>query len=579
MLFRFLTSGKGKVQGKSYLLAVAATGCFGAGLLVALADAGQDNSSSGSDEAVSAGNSRKQKVVILGTGWGGVSFLKNLDSSKYDVRVVSPRNYFVFTPLLPSVTSGTVEARSITEPIRRIIRKKDVKFHEAECTKIDAANKKVVCRDSSDVKCVGKEEFELEYDYLVVAVGATSNTFGTKGVEEYCHFLKEIEDAEKIRGRIVDCFETASLPHLSDEDRRKLLSFVIVGGGPTGVEYAAELHDLIHEDLTGLYPELQKIVKITVVQSGDHILNTFDGRISEYAEKKFAREGIDVKIGSRVLGVSDESITFKSKATGNLVEMPYGMIVWSTGIGTRPVVADYMKQIGQTDRRVLATDEWLRVKNAEGVYALGDCATIEQRKIAEDIAYLFKLADKNGDGTLSVSEFVDTMNNVRVRYPQIDLYMERQHMKGVVGLLNDAIKKEKDLKLDLDHFSEAICKVDSQMKSTPATAQVAAQQGDYLARSFNHLATEDPDEGPMRIRGGGRHRCQPFLYRHLGQFAPLGGETTAAELPGDWVSIGRSTQWLWYSVYASKQVSWRTRALVIFDWTKRFVFGRDSSRM
>lgn len=121
--------------------------------------------------------------------------------------------------------------------------------------------------------------------------------------------------------------------------------------------------------------------------------------------------------------------------------------------------------------------------------------------------------------------------------------------------------------------------VDSQMKSGPATAQVAAQQGEYLALSFNHMAMGSPDEGPIRVRGGGRHRYHPFRYRHLGQFAPLGGETTAAELPGDWVSIGRSTQWLWYSVYASKQVSWRTRALVIFDWTKRFVFGRDSSRM
>lgn len=118
-----------------------------------------------------------------------------------------------------------------------------------------------------------------------------------------------------------------------------------------------------------------------------------------------------------------------------------------------------MKQIGQTDRRVLATDEWLRVKNTDGVYALGDCATVEQRKIAEDIADLFKLADKDGDGYLSVSEFVDTMDNVRMRYPQIDLYMERQHMEGVVGLLNDALKKEKNVKLDLEHFSEAICKV------------------------------------------------------------------------------------------------------------------------
>lgn len=583
MLFRVLTYGKQKVQGKSYLFAVAAAGCMGAGLLVVLADAGQDNvppstSIVGTDGAVSK-SSTKKKVVILGTGWGGISFLKSLDPSKYDVIVVSPRNYFVFTPLLPSVTSGTVEARSITEAIRRIIRKKDVKFLEAECIKIDAANKKVRCRDISSLSCKGKEDFELEYDYLVVAVGATSNTFGTKGVHEHCLFLKEIEDAEKIRGRIVDCFETASLPHLSDEDRDKLLHFVIVGGGPTGVEFAAELHDLVHEDLLCLYPDLKKHAAISVLQSGDHILNTFDGRISEYAEQKFSRDGIDLKIGSRVLEVTDEHISYKSKKTGEIVEMPYGMIVWSTGIGTRPVIADYMQQIGQTDRRVLATDEWLRVKNTEGVYALGDCASVEQRKIAEDIAYLFKLSDVDNDGSLSLTEFVTTMDKVKVRYPQIQYYMERQHMKGVVGLLDEAMQKGKDIKLDIDHFSQAICKVDSQMKSSPATAQVAAQQGAYLAHAFNHLASTDPDEGPMRIRGEGKHRCQPFRYRHLGQFAPLGGETTAAELPGDWVSIGRSTQWLWYSVYASKQVSWRTRALVVFDWTKRFIFGRDSSRM
>ena len=150
-----------------------------------------------------------------------MSFLKNLDSTLYDVRVVAPRNYFVFTPLLPSVTSGSVEARSIIEPIRRIVRSngKHVQFHEAECIKIDAKNKVVVCKDVSEVNLKGKDEFSLEYDYLVVAVGATSNTFGTKGVKEYCHFLKEVSDAEKIRESIVNCFESASLPHLSQEDR------------------------------------------------------------------------------------------------------------------------------------------------------------------------------------------------------------------------------------------------------------------------------------------------------------------------------------------------------------------------
>lgn len=259
MLFRVLTYGKKKVQGKSYLLAVAAaTGCLGAGLFVVLADAGQDHSvSPGPDVAVSTSPSgfTKKKVVILGTGWGGISFLKNLDPSKYDVRVVSPRNYFVFTPLLPSVTSGTVEARSITEPIRRIIRKKkNVKFLEGECTKIDGANKKVHCKDTSSFCCKGKEEFELDYDYLVVAVGATSNTFGTKGVEDYCLFLKEIEDAEKIRGRIVDCFETACLPHITDEDRSVSLhsyypSFLLF---PPSISFhfAPHVFTVLHRDLT-----------------------------------------------------------------------------------------------------------------------------------------------------------------------------------------------------------------------------------------------------------------------------------------------------------------------------------------
>ena len=163
----------------------------------------------------------KKKVIILGTGWGGMSFLKNLDSTLYDVCVVSPRNYFVFTPLLPSVTSGSVEARSIVEPIRRIIRSKGkhVQFHEAECIKIDAAKKIVICKDVSRVRPKGKEEFALQYDYLVVAVGATTNTFGTKGVQDYCHFLKEVYDAEKIKESIQNCFESASLPHLTKADR------------------------------------------------------------------------------------------------------------------------------------------------------------------------------------------------------------------------------------------------------------------------------------------------------------------------------------------------------------------------
>lgn len=518
--------------------------------------------------------------MVLGTGWGGTSFLKDLDISAYDVQVISPRNYFAFTPLLPSVTCGTVEARSIVEPVRNIVKKKngEIKFWEAECLKIDPSNNKVFCRSSVE-NLVGNPEFALEYDYLVIAVGAQVNTFGTPGVMENCHFLKEVEDAQRIRRTVIDCFEKAILPGLSEEERRTNLHFVIVGGGPTGVEFAAELHDFVREDLVKLYPMVKDFVKISVIQSGDHILNTFDERISSYAEQKFTRDGIEVQTGCRVLSVSDKDITIKVKSTGEVCSVPHGLIVWSTGVGTRPIVKDFMDQIGQGKRRVLETDEWLKVKGFENVYALGDCATIDQKKIMEEIAIIFKAADVDNSGTLTLAEFRDVMDDIIVRYPQVELYLKSQHLRDLMDLLRDPEGNERE-EIDIEGFRLALSHVDSQMKSLPATAQVAAQQGAYLSKCFNRRdQCETNPEGPRRFKLGGRHQFRPFQYKHLGQFAPLGGEQAAAELPGDWVSMGHSTQWLWYSIYASKQVSWRTRVLVVSDWTRRFIFGRDSSRI
>ncbi|XP_072988113.1 external alternative NAD(P)H-ubiquinone oxidoreductase B3, mitochondrial-like [Typha latifolia] len=523
----------------------------------------------------------RKKVVVLGTGWAGTSFLKNLDTSLYDVQVVSPRNYFAFTPLLPSVTCGTVEPRSIVEPIRNIMKKKDgmIKFWEAECYKIDPASRKVHCRSSTGTNLDGNGEFAVDYDYLVIAVGAKPNTFNTPGVVEHCHFLKEIEDAQRIRRSIMNCFEKASLPNISEEERRKNLHFIIVGGGPTGVEFAAELHDFVTEDLAKLYPTVKDLVSISVIEAGGHILTMFDKRITKFAEDKFQRDGIQVKTNFRVMQVSDNAITMTNSTTGE-VSVPYGMVVWSTGIGTRPIILDFMKQVGQGNRRVLATDEWLRVHGCDDVYALGDCATISQRKVMEDISAIFRVADKDNSGTLTLKEIKDVLGDICERYPQVELYLKSKRLKGFLDLLKDSdgnnVRESKEI--NIEEFKKALAVVDSQVKMLPATAQVAAQEGDYLARCFNKMkiCAEHP-EGPLRIRGQGRHRFHPFQYRHLGQFAPLGGEQTAAQLPGDWISIGRSTQWLWYSVYASKQVSWRTRMLVVSDWFRRFIFGRDSS--
>ncbi|KAH7683429.1 NADH:ubiquinone reductase (non-electrogenic) protein [Dioscorea alata] len=375
------------------------------------------------------------------------------------------------------------------------------------------------------------------------------------------------------------CFERANLPDLDEEERRKDVHFVIVGGGPTGVEFAAELHDFITEDLAKLYPKVKDLVRISLIQSGEHILNMFDERIANFAEEKFQRDGIEVKTGFRVVKVSDKDITMKSKTMGE-ISVPYGMAVWSTGIATRPVILDFMKQIGQSNRRVLATNEWLRVCGCEDVYALGDCATIDQRKVMEDISAIFKVADKDNSGTLTAKEIQDVLEDIYARYPQVELYLKTKHMSDFLDLLKDAKgdATKASVEINIEQFKEALGGVDSQVKTLPATAQVAAQQGHYLAQCFNKIkvCAENP-EGPLRMTQSGRHRFKPFRYKHFGQFAPLGGEQAAAELPGDWISIGHGSQWLWYSVYASKQVSWRTRVLVVSDWLKRAIFGRDSS--
>ncbi|KAF6142805.1 hypothetical protein GIB67_002669 [Kingdonia uniflora] len=160
---------------------------------------------------------------------------------------------------------------------------------------------------------------------------------------------------------------------------------------------------------------VQNLVRITVVQSGDHILNTFDDRVSSFAEHKFQRDGIEVKIGCGVIGGSEKEIAVEVKSEGIVSSIPYGMVVWSAGTGTRPIIRNFMEQIGQSKKRSLATDEWLRVEGCDSVYALGDCATIHQRKVMEDILTIFSVADKDNSGTLTVKEFQDVIKDILVR--------------------------------------------------------------------------------------------------------------------------------------------------------------------
>ena len=183
--------------------------------------------------------------------------------------------------------------------------------------------------------------FDVKYDKLVVTVGCYSQTFGTPGVKEHAFFLKDVGDARRIRNRILACFEGAALPTTSVEMKKQLLNFAVVGGGPTGIEFSAELHDLINEDMGRLYPELVQHHNITVYDVAEKVLPMFDKKLADYATQKFKREGIRIKTSHHVeelrpgapaeRNMSDDAndyhlYTLKVKEEG---EIGVGMCVWS----------------------------------------------------------------------------------------------------------------------------------------------------------------------------------------------------------------------------------------------------------
>ena len=211
--------------------------------------------------------SSRCRVLVLGSGWAGFRVARDLDKSRHEVTVVSPRNHFLFTPLLPSTTVGTLEFRCVQEPIRTV---RNVKYIQAVANNVDFAGRRVECESmykqfDKQSGVTTRRSFSLEYDKLILAMGTKSNTFGVPGFssqeEQIEHnatgtdkhnvfFLKQLEHARAIRNRIIECFERASSPLMPEEERQRLLTFVVVGGGPTSIEFTSELYDFLHTDVT-----------------------------------------------------------------------------------------------------------------------------------------------------------------------------------------------------------------------------------------------------------------------------------------------------------------------------------------
>ncbi|CAF1240962.1 unnamed protein product [Rotaria sp. Silwood1] len=549
----------------------------------------------------------KPRIVILGTGWGAVPFLKHIDSHKYEVVCVSPRNYFLMTPLLPSVSVGTVETRTVIESVRSLIGPR-IKYIEAHCVNIDPKMKTITCnsQDSSpvsrgdDIKAIfvpskreggassriikdsarTRPQFDMKYDILIVAIGSENNTFNIPGVEEHAHFLKEILDARRIRSAISDAFESAMTPTQTEEERKRLLHFVVVGGGPTGVEFAAELADLVREDLHHYYPRLvAKDVQITLIEALDNVLSMMDKQISEYTEKHFHRENIEVLMNTFVKAVKQREVIIQAKGSNEQKSIPCSVVVWATGIKARPLTNRIRDIIGlniQSNRMGILTDQYLRVKgiNDSSMFAIGDCATIEQPKLVDRIHLLFEEADTEHRGALDFNQFRSLVERKITEFPQLEFFSKK------IEQAFEEADKDKSGYLTMATLHSILEKADKKVRALPATAQVASQEGRYIADLLNQLSD-------LTIINYQQNNLKPFRYKHMGSLAYVGGDSAVLDFTGtkpilDIFNLkplsGRGAAYLWKSFYFTEMFTGRTKTLLAFDWVRTHLYGRDISR-
>jgi len=411
------------------------------------------------------------------------------------------------------------------EPIRSILRHKKaaVKYYEAEATKIDVDKKTISIDDNSDIKG-DTSKTEVPYDMLVVAVGAENATFGIPGVKEHSCFLKEIADAQEIRKKIMDCVETATFKDQSPEEIERLLHMVVVGGGPTGVEFAGELQDFFEQDIKKWVPEIAEKFHVTLIEALPNVLPMFSKQLIDYTESTFKEEKITIKTKTAVKKVTDKTV--EAEATGpdgkkSMEVMPYGLLVWATGNALRPVVKDLMSQIpAQKDsRRGLAVNEYLVVQGTKDVWATGDCAVAGYAPTAQVAAQ---------EGAF-LARLFNTMAKTQAIESQIDETSTNLNIPG----------KTKD-------------------------SASAAVELESLQRQLRRIKD-----------------IKPFHYTHQGSLAYIGSERAVADVSwfnGNFASGGSLTYLFWRSAYLSMCFSTRNRVLVVVDWLKSKAFGRDVSR-
>jgi NADH dehydrogenase len=309
------------------------------------------------------------RIVILGGGFAGLHAAQELERAlprdvAVEITIVNRDNFILFTPMLHEVAASDLDVTHIVNPIRRLVRRAALFVGEVHA--IDLPGHRVVVRHSE-----GGHRHELAYDHLVIALGAITNFYDLPGLEARALTMKTLGDAIALRNQLIQVLEQADFECAAAEQRRELLTVLVAGGGFAGVETVAAANDFVRDALRA-YPRLtEDMVRVVLVHAGAAILPELDERLGVYAGRVLARQGVDIRLHTRVTGVTEAGV---SLSDGTMV--PAQTIVWTAGTAPSPLL--HMLPCALEHGRVVV-DDCLRVVEWPGVWALGDCALVPDR--------------------------------------------------------------------------------------------------------------------------------------------------------------------------------------------------------
>lgn len=303
----------------------------------------------------------KIKVVVVGGGFGGAYTAKNLaalvDPNKVEITLVSKNNHFLFTPLLHEVASGGLTPTSVVEPLREILRGSNVHFLQAEVKAI-----------SEEKKFITISGEEIPYDYLVLSSGAETNYYGVPGAEKHTHTLKDLSDAITIRNRIIEACEKAALT-TDENERRHLLSCIIVGGGATGVELAAEIVEYLEETICA-YGKTQglsqKDINVSLIAASAELIPQFPQALRRAAHEELTKKDVNVFTNAQAVSVSTHGVIL---ADGTVHSAH--TVIWVAGV--KPLRIEIPGATNDKGGRVI-TNQFLQVQGNNHIWCLGDVA-------------------------------------------------------------------------------------------------------------------------------------------------------------------------------------------------------------